>query len=166
MAYYGNGPRSGGYGGPRQGGGYGGNNRQNPYQNGPAQQPLAAEALPGDYADKAEDVIRKLGQNRITTSKLRRLLALLIPIYNEENLRSEPELTADNRAALQLARIRMLYEAGREQSVKEFIGNARLVEYLKGVEQARTGSRQKLLDYYHYMEALVAYHKFYGGKEE
>ena len=158
MAYYGNGPRSGGYGG--------GNNRQGFSQNGPVQQPLAAETLPGDYANKAEEVIRQLGQNRITTSKLRRLLALLIPIYNEENLRSEPELTGDNRAALQLARVRMLYEAGREQSVKEFVGKAKLVEYLKGVEQAKTGSREKLLDYYHYMEALVAYHKFYGGREE
>lgn len=55
----------------------------------------------------------------------------------------------------------MLYEAGRDKDVKYFLEVAKLVEYLKDIGT----SRAKLLNYFHYMEALVAYHKFYGGKE-
>ena len=41
------------------------------------------------------------------------------------------------------------------------VGAAELIPYLKDIGT----SREKLMNYFHYMEALVAYHKFYGGKE-
>ena len=55
--------------------------------------------------------------------------------------------------------MRMVYEAGREPSVKTFIEEARLMKVLDEVGD----SRERLITFCHYMEALVAYRKFLGG---
>lgn len=125
---------------------------------------VKAEPLPADYVDKADEVMRRIAAERfrITTSKIRNLYSLVSDIYNVENLRDESELLPESVTALTMARIRMVYEAGREPSVKDFIKNARLLEYMKDVKT----DRKKLIDFAHYMEALVAYHRFYiGGRE-
>lgn len=123
---------------------------------------LTAMPLPEDFVTAAEDVIQKDNwSRRITTSKIRRLFSLLTEIYNTENLRTGDDLAPESVYQLRLAQIRMLYEAGRDNAVKSFLKEARLVEYLKDIGSSRT----KLLHYFHYMEALVAYHKFYGGRE-
>ena len=131
----------------------------------PQQPPeIRALQLPKDYVDAAEAVMRKLAANRarITTSKIRNLLSLVSDIYNVENLRDDPELLPESRNALTMMRIRAVYEAGREQTVKEFIMEAKLLEYIKGIGS----SREKLIDFAHYMEALVAYHRYLiGGRE-
>ncbi len=108
--------------------------------------------------------MRKLAANRsrITTSKIRNLLSLVTDIYNVENLRDGPELLPESRNALTMMRIRTVYEAGREQTVKEFVTEATLLEYIKDIGS----SREKLIDFAHYMEALVAYHRqLIGGRE-
>ena len=120
--------------------------------------------LPKNYVDKAEEVMLGLKQDRsrLTTSKIRNLYSLVSDIYNSENLRDEPELLPESVTGLNMARIRMVYEAGREQSVKDFLEKARLLAYLKDIGT----DRNKLIDFAHYMEALVAYHRFYiGGRE-
>ena len=130
------------------------------------QLPAVVEALPlpADYVDAAEAVIRKLAEKKppITTSKIRNLHSLVSDIYNVENLRDESELLPESVTALTMMRIRVVYEAGREPSVKDFVREAKLLEYMKDVKH----DRKKLIDFAHYMEALVAYHRFYiGGKE-
>lgn len=125
---------------------------------------VKAEPLPEDYVDAAEKVMRALAGNskKITTSKIRNLFSLVSDIYNVENLRSEPELLPESRAALTMMRIRVVYEAGREPTVKDFVAAAKLLEYIKGIKT----DRQKLIDFSHYMEALVAYHRYLiGGRE-
>lgn len=120
--------------------------------------------LPENYVDEAEKIMRHLAGERykIMTSKLRNLYSLVSDIYNEENLRDEPALLPESVTALAMARIRVVYEAGREPSVKDFVREARLLEYLKDVGT----DRKKLIAFAHYMEALVAYHRFYiGGRE-
>lgn len=140
------------YGGPRRDGA--------PRGASPAK--LTAMPLPEDFVTAAEDVIQQGNWSRgITTSKIRRLFSLLTEIYNTENLRTGDTLAPESVYQLRLAQIRMLYEAGRDRAVKSFLEKARLVEYLKDIGSSRT----KLLHYFHYMEALVAYHKFYGGRE-
>ena len=120
--------------------------------------------LPEDYVDAAEAVIRRLNKrNAITTSKLRNLLSLVSNIYNVENLRDAPQLLPESKTALAMLRIRAVYEAGREQKVKDFITEAKLLEYIKGIGN----ERERLIDFAHYMEALVAYHRYLiGGREE
>ena len=125
---------------------------------------ITAKPLPADYVDEAERVIRKFseGTDRITTSKLRNLLSLVSGIYNRENLRTEKELLPESVSALGMMRIRTVYEAGRDDGVKAFVRAAAMLEYIKGIGT----DRQKLIDFAHYMEALVAYHRFIiGGKE-
>lgn len=132
----------------------------------PAPQPapeIRALPLPEDYVDEAETVIRRLDPKRaITTSKLRNLLSLVSDIYNVENLRDAPQLLPESRTALTMLRIRVVYEAGREPKVKDFIQAAKLLEYIKGIGN----DREKLIAFAHYMEALVAYHRYLiGGRE-
>lgn len=159
-------------GGPRQNqnrssGGRSENRRQE-------QKPIIAKPLPTNYVDTAESVMQKTVQVKargrlvekqlcqlISTSKLRNLLSQFVDTYNRENLRSAETLEPESVNALMMARIRMLYEAGRDSDVKCFIENADLLPYLKGIGN----SRANMINYYHYLEALVAYHKYYGGKE-
>lgn len=148
------------------------NNPQNrfnsPQRQRPApQQPpeIVALPLPDDYVDAAEAVMRRLAENRkkITTSKIRNLLSLVSDIYNVENLRDEAQILPESRTALTMLRIRVVYEAGRDQeTVGEFVKEAKLLQYIKGIGY----DRKKLIDFAHYMEALVAYHRYLiGGRE-
>lgn len=132
----------------------------------PQQPPeITALSLPDDYVDEAEKVIRRLAENRkkITTSKIRNLLSLVSDIYNVENLRDEPQILPESRTALTMLRIRVVYEAGRDQeTVGEFVKEAKLLQYIKGIGY----DREKLIAFAHYMEALVAYHRYLiGGRE-
>ena len=150
MAYYNN-----SYQRPQQG-------RFNPPPQLPAE--IKAEPLPTDYVDAAETVMRRLAENnkKITTSKIRNIFSLITDIYNVENLRDDPKLLAESRNALMMARIRIVYEAGREQTVKDFITEAKLLAYIKDIGN----EREKLIRFAHYMEALVAYHRYLiGGRE-
>ena len=101
------------------------------------------------------------GKNSISTSKIRNLLSLVTEVYNVENLRTGDELCADSIAKVNLMRVRVAYEMGRDNKVKAFAENAKLMEYLKGISK----DRKDLIRFAHYMEALVAFHKYFGGKE-
>lgn len=119
--------------------------------------------LPENYVDEAEKVMRALFENRsrITTTKLRGFLTLANDIYNAENLRTETELSSESKLKLMRLRVRVVYDAGRERDVKDFVEKAKLLEYLKGVGD----SREAMIHFAHYMEALVAYHRYLGGRD-
>ena len=144
----------------------GSDRRQNSYQNNqrPAPVEILPEKLPVDYVDRAESVISGMQNQRpvITTSKIRNLLSLVSEIYNVEKLRTERELCPDSVAKVGMMRVRTAYEAGRDAATKAFVEKARLLQYQKGIGN----DREALIRFAHYMEALVAYHRFYiGGKE-
>lgn len=123
-----------------------------------------------NYADEAEKVINKLKNLKrpngkaiplVTTSKIRNLLAMTADIYNEVlNQRSE-ELGTEICSRIEYLRIRFIYEAGRDESVKRFVTEAEVIDVLKHIN----GERKKYILFNRYMEALVAFHKFYGGKD-
>ena len=58
-------------------------------------------------------------------------------------------------------RVRLVYEAGRDDTVKNFVKKCKLLEYIKGVGD----DLNKFFAFSQYMEALVAYHRYFGGKE-
>lgn len=129
---------------------------------------ITALPVPEDYVDAADAVMQQLAKvdskNKkltfdLTTSKLRNILTLVSDIYNTENRRREDAISSESAAKLQMLRIRVLYEAGREQSVKKFVETSKLLAYIKGIDK----NRENMLRFCHYMEALVAYHRFYGG---
>lgn len=117
-------------------------------------------AFPAEYVDFAEKIMREQ-YRKITTSKLRNFLSLLMDVYNTETLRTAQALCPESATALQLARIRIAYECGRDRGTKEFVEAANLLPWLKAIGT----SREKAIEYTHYMEALVAYHRFFGGRE-
>lgn len=135
--------------------------RSNSYGNQPRpEQNRPVPAFPADYVDFAEKLM-DVQCKKITTSKLRNILSLLMDVYNTETLRTEETICPESATALQLARIRIAYECGRDSSTKAFVEAANLLPWLKAIGN----SRQKTIEYIHYLEALVAYHRFFGGRE-
>lgn len=123
-----------------------------------------------NYVEEAEQVILKLknlkdDRNRtiplVTTSKLRNLLAMTADIYNEVMSQNDDKLNEDICSRIEYLRVRFLYEAGREKAVKKLVEEADIIEVLKCVN----GSRKKYILFNRYMEALVAFHKYHGGKD-
>ena len=124
-----------------------------------------------NYADEAEKVILQLknktnpktgkGVPMVTTSKIRSILAMTSDIYNEVLMQQDDKLSDDLAGRIEYLRIRVVYEAGREQSVKDFIMQAKILDILKEIK----GSRKNYILFSRYMESLVAFHKFYGGKD-
>ena len=129
--------------------------------------------VPENYVDEAERIMRALisSGTTITTSKIRNLLSLVTDIYNDESIRTEDKLKPDSVVKLNLMRVRVAYEYGRDNGesvgkdkvypMKEFITQAHLREYLKGIST----DRADLIRFAHYMESLVAFHRYLGGKE-
>ena len=114
-----------------------------------------------NYVDKAEKVIKSLpkvksGNNELTTSKIYKLLALTSSLFDESNVKDFSQLT-DKLAYL---RVQFVYQAGREEAVKELVKRADILAILKEVRNISDLQR-----FCRYMEALVAYFKFYGGKD-
>ena len=73
---------------------------------------------------------------------------------------SDEKLSEIIEGKIQYIRLRFVYEAGREKSVKDFVEKADIIKHLQRIE-----TRSDLLLFCRYMEALVAYHKFNGGRD-
>ena len=128
------------------------------------------------YVDQAEQVIRTL-QSRtrerrdgtsapvpmVTTSKIRNLLAMTSDIYNETLGLPQGPLPERLRSRIEYLRVRFIYEAGKdpEGRVRDFVTEAKILDILKEIQ----GDKDNFLLFAHYMEALVAFHKFYGGRD-
>lgn len=145
-------------------GGYNQGGNRSAWQNTAAQVPeIKPLAVPDQYVDEAEKVMRThlQGNKKITTTKLRSFLALIDDIYNVENLRTESTLLPESQMKIMRLRVRVVYDAGRDKEVETFVTQAKLLSYLKGIGT----SRDALIKLAHYMEALVAYHRYLGGRE-
>ena len=121
-----------------------------------------------NYVDEAERVIVGLkeadrnGRLALTTSKIRNILSMVSELYTDAQHSREDKLDADMVSRVQYLKMRIAYEAGRERSVKDFVLAADLLDYTGEIGS----SRQNLILFCNYMEALVAYHRFYGGHDK
>jgi CRISPR-associated protein Csm2 len=121
-----------------------------------------------NYVDEAEKVILGLCDLRdkrrlplVTTSKLRNLLAMTSDIYNQVMEQREEKLDGNICARIEYLRVRFLYESGRDEPVRRLVESAGIIPMLKEIR----GSKKKYIMFNRYMEALVAFHKFYGGRD-
>lgn len=123
-----------------------------------------------NYVSKAENVIKKLADRKdmrgrtvpmVTTSKIRNLLAMTADIYNEVRISAGDDLGDDICGRIRYLKIRFTYEAGRDRDVKSFVEEA---DILKCIDEIGN-SKSRYLLFNRYMEALIAYHRFYGGKD-
>jgi len=62
---------------------------------------------------------------------------------------------------LQYLKVKLIYAAGRHKEVKNFILASDIDRYLDNIGD----SKEAFILYSRYMEALVAYHRFYGGRD-
>ena len=124
-----------------------------------------------NYVDKAEQVIKRLKEKKnpktgkpipmVTTSKIRNILSMSADIYNDVVNSAENSLSESEKSKIDYLRVRVVYEAGREPSVKNFIEEAQIIDILKSIER----TRKDYILFNRYMESLVAFHRYYGGKD-
>lgn len=124
-----------------------------------------------NYVKTAENVILKLSKEvdrrgnqngLVTTSKIRNLLAMTAEIYNDVINSTDEHLSQETIGRINYLKIRFVYEAGREKLVRSLVDEAQILSCLDDIN----GSRKQFLLFSRYMEALVAYRKFYGQKDE
>ena len=108
--------------------------------------------------------INEKGQpfNGLTTSKIRGIYALIMNVYTRINT---PEDFEKNKAELQYIKVKMAYEVGRDTSkskpVLSFVQDTALMRAIYSIK-----TYDQFVLYCRYAESLVAYFKFYGGKEK
>ena len=115
-----------------------------------------------DYANKAE---RRIEQSKnkngwfrdLTTTKIRSIYALIMNVFTRI---TDEETFNNNKSELQYIKVRMAYESGREEVVRRFIEETGLMSLIDNIS-----SYEQFNLYCKYAESLVAYFKFYGGKE-
>ena len=124
-----------------------------------------------NYVELAEKAILNLRNKKtrngtpiqpVTTSKIRNLLAMTADIYNEVVNSKSEKLSADINGQISYMKIRFVYEAGRESRVKDLVEEADILAHLDEIR----GSRAQYILFSRYMEALVAYRKFYVERDE
>ena len=124
-----------------------------------------------NYAAKAEAVMKKLCNEKdikgrdvepVTTSKIRNLLSMTADIYNEVVNCKEDRLPVELIEQINYMKIRFVYEAGRELKVGKLVQEAQILNCIDEIGQ----QRKNYILFSRYMEALVAYRKFYGKRDE
>ena len=118
-----------------------------------------------NYVEQAEKVMQDLqaagkGQIKLTTSKIRNILAMVSELYNDTQ-RLRETLSDELVGRVQYLKMRVAYEAGRDDVVRDFVEMAQLLGEIDRVGR----KKERLILFCHYMEALVAYHKFLGGRD-
>lgn len=124
-----------------------------------------------NYVEKAETAVlshknRKNERSKkpipmVTTSKIRNILSMTADISYEVLGWKNETLSDELCGRIAYLKVRVLYEAGREPAVKDFVEKT---EILKCIDEIGDSKKNYLL-FSRYMEALVAYHRFLGGRE-
>ena len=123
-----------------------------------------------DIAREADAVISSLSKDKwnnisLTTNQLRKFLAAVaaitnkVTVYRSKNP-SATELSDELASEIKFLKVKAAYQAGRERNVREFIDKAKLINAIDSIGT----DIKKFEEFAKYMEALVAYHKFYGGR--
>ena len=134
-----------------------------------------------NYLDHAEKVIKELQAENamITTSQIRNILANISDIFNVvQRAKHSGDLPSEVRNKIRELTMHCYYAAGREEKVKKFFLRSSLFMNLKGILEASSetnkempetlrnvGEKERFLLLHTYMESLVAFQRFYGGKD-
>ena len=80
-------------------------------------------------------------------------------VYIPVKSSTDKELNEDILSKLQYIKMKIAYQAGREKKVKIFVDNTDIMKHIDHVK-----TKDDLILLAHYMEALVAYHKYHIDK--
>ena len=123
-----------------------------------------------NYVDLAEKTIKDLSNRTdrkgrkiplLSTSKIRKILSMSADIYNDAKRIAGDTIDDDMKSRIQYLRMHVAYEAGRDRAVKDFIEAAKLLDIIQEIGC----SKEQLILFCHYMEALVAYQRYFGGRD-
>lgn len=124
-----------------------------------------------DIAEEAEQVILGLerdneGKPKITKSQIRKFLAAVNTLTNEvESYRARnggaKELSPALGEQVKYLKVKFAYQAGRERTVRELGEKGKIKERIDRISL----SVERYERFARFIEALVAYHKFHGGKD-
>lgn len=95
--------------------------------------------------------------------KIRGILELVNKVYNRVINTNDVELSENILADIAYIKVKIAYESGREPVVKDFIQRTAFTAAITDVMNQRT--RESFLLFARYVESLIAYFKFYGGKD-
>lgn len=132
-----------------------------------------------EVADKAQKVMKELKdsadrdrKSMVTTSQIRKFLTAVntitekVNVFRIQNPGEAEKLPEDLQAEIKYLKIKMAYQIGRNNSkwgnpVKDFADKADLMKEIDDIKD----SVKAYQVFAKYMEALVAFHKFYGGRD-
>lgn len=144
-------------------------NNRRPHQNNRQQTNLSIAFTDSSYVDDAEMVIKtfkkdyngefKVKRDTLTTNQIRNLLSLTSNIYDDV-LANGVDRVQEKIAYL---RVQFVYQSGRNDAVKEFVRLADILNILKDLQ--KTNDKNAIIRFCRYMEALVAYFKYHGGRD-
>lgn len=127
-----------------------------------------------DIVQQAENVIKSLQRKDkqgkdviyLKTNQIKKfltaanMLANKVSIYRSKHPQ-EKKLSGELVDEIRYLQVKLVYQAGRDKTAKEFIEAAGLLPMVKQIGS----SIVRFEEFSRYVEALVAYHKFYGGKD-
>lgn len=118
-----------------------------------------------DIVDEAQEIVTKV-KRKITTSQIRRLLSDTNSIKNKlQTMKVKGEIKDDKlseelKSDIQYLKVRLIYQCGRESQVKMFADTGKLLAKIDAIGD----DSRKFMDFADLIEAIVAYHKFEGGR--
>lgn len=128
-----------------------------------------------DVVTEAEKAIKELQYKDrydnikidVTTSQIRKFLTAVnvvrnkVDLYKAKNKGAE-SLSKELTAEIKFLKVNLLYQAGRTAAVKRFMTVSKLDVIIDSIGD----SLARFVKFTKYVEALVAYHKFLGGKDK
>ncbi len=119
-----------------------------------------------DKVDLAQEVMKN-SFRLVTTSQIRRFLTAVNTVsgkveqYQNETGKSE-KLSPDLVAQVKFLKVKLAYQVGRGSGrIKDFVEETDLMAAIGSIGS----DAKKYEEFARYVEALVAFHKFYGGKD-
>jgi CRISPR-associated protein Csm2 len=124
-----------------------------------------AKITVSNYVTEAESVVKNIAgkHDKISTSQIRNLLSLVSDVENTlEQLPYSETLDERILTKIPYMKVKIVYAAGRDLIVRDFVTASGILENIDTIKDSR-----KQFDLFsRYMEALVAYHKFYIGNDK
>ena len=129
-----------------------------------------------DDVQKAEQVIKDLvnpGNTLISSSQLRKIFSAVnnlkskIVVEQIKNKSNDQEISEDLQKEIQFLKAMFMYQAGRnsEQNNKPVYNFIKKAELIKRIENIGD-SLKEFNNFHKYLEALVAFHKYYSNTED
>ena len=127
-----------------------------------------------NYVDVAEEVIlgliRDAEKNKgnqwtykiLSTSQIRKQLSMTAELFSQVETDKSTVLSEEILDKIQYLRMQFIYQAGRDKEVKAFVQKAKIQDILKSINN----QKENFLVFCRYMEALVAFRKYHGNKDD